>query len=375
MAKLNPSAVSIAPDHNTPVLSKPQKAFNALIKQIEKRRARLRAWEDVMPAFQGKYQGEFIPLERTSIALRTQLVHRLDQVYDQKALTKSERSTIAELICDLAGDLLTDSDDPDLKAIYNRYSGSDIDSEAAAALEGMKAEIEAMLGIELGDDVDLSSPEAVIEHVHAQMEEAQAQAALNDQEREARRAARKKTPKQLAAEARKQAEEAELSLSIREVYRKLASALHPDREPDPQERERKTALMQRANQAYSNNSLLQLLELQLELEHIDQNAVNNIGEDRLKHYNKILKEQVGELDQEILHVEEGFKYRYGIPPFADLSPSTITRKLAADILSLQLSLRDLEDDLLVFDDAKQLKRWLKMARRSLDARDFDAMSY
>jgi hypothetical protein len=42
-------------------------------------------------------------------------------------------------------------------------------------------------------------------------------------------------PRQLAAEAREQVEEAELSLSIREVYRNVARALHPDRETDPQE--------------------------------------------------------------------------------------------------------------------------------------------
>src|SRR5260370_34474944 len=108
------------------------------------------------------------------------------------------------------------------------------------------------------------------------MDQRQAQDALENQAREARRAKRKKTPRQLAAEAREQVEQAELSLSIREVYRKLASALHPDREPDPQERERKTPLMPRANQPDGKNSLLQLLQLQLELEYIDQSAINNI---------------------------------------------------------------------------------------------------
>lgn len=60
-------------------------------------------------------------------------------------------------------------------------------------------------------------------------------------------APRKKTAKQLARDAQREAEEKQMSQSIREVYRKLASALHPDREPDPVERQRKTELMQRAN--------------------------------------------------------------------------------------------------------------------------------
>jgi hypothetical protein len=375
MTRTNLRSISIASDRNQSNLSKGQKAFNTLIKQIEKRRARLSAWEAAMPAFHRKYVSDFAPLEQTSTDLRTKLVHRLDQAYAQKGLTKSERRTIAELISDLAGELVAQSDDPELKSIYNRYSESDFDSEAAAELDDMKSALEAMLGVELGDDVDMSSPEDVLQRAHAQMEQLQAQDALENQAREARRAKRKKTPRQLAAEAREQVEQAELSLSIREVYRKLASALHPDRETDPQERERKTTLMQRANQAYSKNSLLQLLELQLELEHIDQSVINNIGEDRLKHYNKILKEQVGELDHEILHVENGFKHSYGIPPFIDVSPGTIMRNLAADIFSLQESLHALEHDLLVFDDLKQLKGWLKSVKRSLATPHFDDMPF
>jgi len=375
MTRTNLRSISIASDHNQSNLSKGQKAFNTLIKQIEKRRARLSAWEAAMPAFHRKYVSQFAPLEQTSIDLRTKLVHRLDQAYAQKDLTKSERRTIADLISDLAGELVAQSDDPELKSIYNRYSESDFDSEAAAELDDMKTALEAMLGVELGDDVDMSSPEDVLQRAHAQMEKLQAQDALENQAREARRAKRKKTPRQLAAEAREQVEQAELSLSIREVYRKLASALHPDRETDPQERERKTTLMQRANQAYSKNSLLQLLELQLELEHIDQSVINNIGEDRLKHYNKILKEQLGELDHEILHVENGFKHSYGIPPFIEVSPGTVMRNLAADIFSLQESLHALEHDLLVFDDVKQLKGWLKSVNRSLATPRLDDMPF
>ena len=375
MTRPNIKSISIASDHNQSNLSKGQKAFNTLIKQIEKRRARLSAWEAAMPAFHRKYVSQFAPLEQTSIDLRTKLVHRLDHAYAQKDLTKSERRTIADLISDLAGELVAQSDDPELKSIYNRYSESDFDSEAAAELDDMKTALEAMLGVELGDDVDMSSPEDVLQRAHAQMEKLQAQDALENQAREARRAKRKKTPRQLAAEAREQVEQAELSLSIREVYRKLASALHPDRETDPQERERKTILMQRANQAYSKNSLLQLLELQLELEHIDQSVINNIGEDRLKHYNKILKEQLGELDHEILHVENGFKHSYGIPPFIEVSPGTVMRNLAADIFSLQESLHALEHDLLVFDDVKQLKGWLKSVKRSLAAPRLDDMPF
>src|SRR3546814_14629934 len=60
----------------------------------------------------------------------------------------------------------------------------------------------------------------------------------------------------------------------------------PDRESDERQRQAKTALMQRVNQAYAANDLLALLELQLEIEQIDPSHIANAGEARLKHYNK-----------------------------------------------------------------------------------------
>ncbi len=375
MTRTNRRSVSIAPRHNKATLSKGQKAFNTLIRQIEKRRNRLVAWEAAGPVFQKKYLDELLPLERASTDLQVKMVSRLDDAGNQKGLTASERRMISELITGLAGELLEERDDPQLKAIYNRLGPSDYDSEAAAELEDMKSVLEAMLGVELGDDLDMNSPDEVLARAHARMQEQQAQEIAENQAREERRANGKNTAKQLAAQARQEAEQAQLSQSIREVYRKLASALHPDRESDPQERERKTALMQRVNQAYAKNNLLQLLELQLELEHIDQSTINDISEDRLKHYNSILMEQLGELDQEIHHVEAGFRQAYGIPPFIDVSPDTVVRNLAGDITELQHSIRDLEKDLLAFEDLRKLKTWLKHLKRQQAALRFDEMPF
>jgi hypothetical protein len=156
----------------------------------------------------------------------------------------------------------------------------------------------------------------------------------------------------------------------------LSSGSRPcNRETDPQKRQRKTELMQRANQAYGKNNLLQLLELQLELEHIDQNAINTISADRLRHYNTILKEQLGELDQEIRHVEMGFRHVYGIPPFIDIAPDTVIRTLAGDIAAIRQSARDLEEDLVVFEDLRTLKSWLKNIKRQHTARRFDEVPF
>lgn len=375
MTRTHVKTVSIATGNDQSRLSKGQKAFNALIKQIEKKRTRLAAWEAAIPPYQRKYASELEPLFEDSENLQVKMVHCLDRASDQKGLTRTERRTIASVITELAGGLVAARDDAELKAIYNRHSRSDYDAEEAANMKGMKSMLEHVLGFDLGDDLDIGSPEDMLARAQAQMHERQTQYDADRQAREERLAKRKKSAKQLAREAQQQAEEQQLRQSIREVYRKLASALHPDRETDPQERERKTALMQRVNQAYGKNNLLQLLELQLELEHIDQTAINGIGEDRLKHYNKILQDQLVELEQEIQRVEGGFRAQFGISPVVDLSPSTIMRDLLVEIVGVQHAIRDMKKDLLAFEDVKTFKAWLKAMRHQARMDDIDELPF
>jgi len=371
MTRTHIKTVSIATSQDPSTLSKQQKAFNTLIKQIEKSRAQLVAWETASQAYLEKYSRELVPLVESSQALQVKIVHRLDQVSCQPGLTKTERGMIADLIIELAGDLVAARNDAELKAIYNKHSRTDFDSEEAASIKSMKAMLEEALGVELGDDLDMRSPEDIMQRAKAQIDAMQAREDAERQAREERKAKRKKSAKQLAKEAQQQAEAQQVSLSIREVYRKLASVLHPDRETDPQERDRKTALMKRVNLAYDKKDLLQLLELQLELEHIDQASISQISEERLKHYNTILKEQHIELIQEIMHVEGEFRARFGIDPFVRVSPGNIMSHLKNDIREAQLVIQDLGKNLLVFDDIKKLKAWLKGMRRRPVRDDYD----
>ncbi|AXF24766.1 molecular chaperone DnaJ [Burkholderia pyrrocinia] len=365
------AAVVIAPSHETASLSKAQKAFNTLVEQIEKRRERLGAWEAIMPVFQKKFVDGLLPLEQASTALRIRMVHRLDDAFLQKGLSKTEQRTLSGLIADMARDLLDVDDDAQLKIIYHRHSASDHGSNAAADLQQMKPEPEPMPGVEPGDDLDTLSPDELIARVQAELDEQFKRDMADHEAREAQRAKRKKSPRQSAAQARREAEQAESSRSIREVYRKLASALHPDREPDPREQERKTVLMQRVNHAYAKGNLLQLLELQLEIEQIDRHAINGLGEDRLTRYNGILEEQLRELDQEILHVETGFRRAYGIAPSVKLAPDTVVRMLTRDIAAIQRSNHDLNIALREFDDPEKIKDWLKDVKRRQASPRFD----
>ena len=60
---------------------------------------------------------------------------------------------------DLAGDLIGEDENEGkaLKAIYDKYSPTSYDSEVATEVGGMKSMLEAMFGVDLGDDEDLKA--------------------------------------------------------------------------------------------------------------------------------------------------------------------------------------------------------------------------
>ncbi|AIO35730.1 dnaJ domain protein [Burkholderia cenocepacia] len=357
------TAVAIAPGYETTRLSKARKTFNALVEQIDKRRERLGAWEAVMPAFQKKFVDGLLPLEQASSALRTRLVHLLDDAFLKKGLSKAEQRILSGLIADMARDLLDVGDDAQLKIVYNRHGASDVDSDATTDRRTTKSKPEPTPGDEPADDLDTLSPDELAARIQAELDAQFERDMASHAAREAQRARRRKAPRQAAAQARREAEQAASSRSIREIYRKLASALHPDREPDPREQERKTVLMQRVNDAYAKGKLLQLLELQLEIEQIDQHAIDSFGEERLARYNGILEEQLRELDQEILHVEADFRRTYGIASSVKLAPDTVMRMLARDMASVQRGIHELNVALREFEDLDKVRDWLKDVKR------------
>ncbi|MFP3503710.1 J domain-containing protein [Burkholderia sp. SIMBA_062] len=377
------AAVAIAPGHETASLSKAQKTFNTLVKHIERRRERLGAWEAVMPAFQKKFVDALLPLEQESTALRIKLLHLLDDAFLQKGLSKAEQRTLSDLIADMARDLMQVSDDATLKVIYNRHVGSANVGNATAAPDPEPTEPEPEPEREREpepqsqppEDLDSLSPDELAERVQAELDAQFERDMAAHAAREAQRAKRKKAPKQSAAQARIEAEQAESSKSIREIYRKLASALHPDRETDPREQERKTVLMQRVNHAYAKGNLLQLLELQLEIEQIDRRAIDGLSEARLTRYNGILEEQLRELDQEIQHVENDFRRTYGIAPSTKVAPDTVLRMLTRDIAGMQRGNHDLNAALREFDDPGKVKEWLKDMKRRPASSRFDDNPY
>ena len=350
-------------------LTPQQKKFNTLVDRIAKQRDVLRDWEAAILAFDQRYVAEVPPLTAQQRTLQWQLLQLIDSRAGIK-LAKGDREYLRDLICGLAEDLLADTDDEALAApikdIFNRHAGVDYDTEQAEAERESdriaRAMAQDIFGVELGEDEE-ATPEAVLRRLHEKAQAREAQAAAMD---DAAPPQPKRAKKPSARERQAEQDAKEASQSVREIYRKLASALHPDREPDAAERARKTALMQRVNQAYGAGNLLLLLELQLELEHIDTGKIAGLSEERLKHYNRVLNEQWQELKQEVQDTQGHFLYRYDLSPFERHTPTSIGRQITAQVYQLTLINQDMARDLeRLSADPAFFKPWLKEGREAM----------
>lgn len=329
MKKSETKALNIVEQYGQASLSPEQKIFNALLKKLETERQLLAAWQEMIPLNQQLYVSQYQPLIRSYHQLVAKLVHLLDSAWSAKGLSRHDQEKISHIICSVSAAIIGDSDAADLKRIYRMHGGGEFDTDA----ERHDAEESVQEA-----DVDCNAQDA------------------HGAERPGKR---KKSAKAAAKEARQQEELQNASQSVREVYRKLASALHPDREQDSSERARKTVLMQRVNIAYDKKDLLGLLELQLEIEQIDQSRINSLSEQHLKHYSKVLTEQSAELRDEIAGLEADFRMRFHFGPQEAMSPALAMRHLKNSIKGMQQNINALKNDLLAFEDVKNIKAWLK----------------
>jgi len=349
-------------------LSRPQKTFNRLTAKIEDQRRRLAEWQAFGQSFGTRVAGELQPVERRLDEQRRALLRCFAVAHDDGTMTRREQGRLARIICERAAELLDGADDPELIALHDRYSDVSYEDLRQGQIGAMKAMTEAALGRPF-DENGIRTPDDLIDAVRRRIVKGVGEDARHEpdapgpSDRQADAApAGHDRPTSARASARLERERAAIegaTRSVREVYRKLASALHPDRETDPVERDRKTGLMQRANQAYDARDLLQLLALQIEVEQIDLNHLAAISDDRLAHYNRVLKEQSAELDQEIEDLIEPFAMSLGGWVCRDLTPAIVIDAFQREVADLRRESAWMMKQLDAFRNLRMLKAWLR----------------
>jgi len=349
-----------APDG--PQISKKQQRFNKLVKEAARLKEAVRAWSQALPEIH-RGIAEHERLLTGFRAVIADLIRLFDQVYSHRSLTKRERGYLRRILCDTARDLLEEDDSEELKEIYNRHSQRDFDAEVAGEDAAQARMMRAMLeqfGLDFGG-AEIRSVGELEEATLSQIDELSREAERHEQAAAERQARRKKTARQAAAEVRRETARAQVGKALQEVYRKLAIALHPDREPDPEERARKTLLMQQINVAYEAKDLLQLLELQLRFEQIDEGQISGLADERLDRYNQLLAEQVGQLKEELAGIEMPWRMQLGLPPTGKLPPARVRARLQEDLREVAARTEQAKRDREQLSDPRRLKAWLQEA--------------
>jgi hypothetical protein len=346
--------------------SKLQREFRRVLQKVDRLKQQVRGWKEARPNIDTEI-ARYAALMARLHEIGRAMVDRLDRAYPDAVFSKADRKKLAELICEIAGDLIEGGSHDDLKPLYNRYSRSDFDAEAAAADAQSAAALRSMMemfGMEFGE-ADVGSLDKLKAFTEEQMREAEAEAEAEAAAEDERRARRKKSAKQRAAEARREAEQRSTGKALQDVYRALAKALHPDREQDPVEQARKTEVMREVNVAYEAKDLLRLLELQLELEQVEAAQADALAEERLRHYIRILEEQSRQLAVELEELELPFRLELGLAPSARLAPAQVLSRVSDDAAEVKQQIATMERDLAAFQDTARLKAWLKaQGRRS-----------
>ena len=317
-----------------------QRLFQKLIGKIKRTREQVKTWEDYGQRYTQRLAGEVQPLEAKLRQKQREMALLIGDILSRKGrdprtrLRNSDRSTLRELLLELLDSLSEVGPDEELAALHAQYTRA--------------------------PSLSPEEQESMEEYLK------RAEDALNKDQENGRSASGRQGSRSRKKGADDQGQGSQgpaittVSPSLRQVYRKLVSILHPDREPDPEERERKNQLMQRINQAYETHDLLTLLSLQVELADLDVKQLSS--PERLTQYNEVLREQLSRLEAQLKAMRLVFAPLMG-RSIRTLSVQAVDKQLTMEIEKLQGMLQALMDDLVRFRDPVQLRARLNEATR------------
>ena len=326
-----------------------RKRFDKLVSELERQRGELRAWAEALPRWQQRHQSQLAPLRAQRHELDVALVELLDHSDATIKLAKRDRAFLSELICQLAAPLI-EAGRADLEPLYHRHGrqGLDADADVSESDAMFKPMLGAAFGLSPEEVEAMESPDAAFE---------QAQARWHQQQEHARQ---RKARRQQREAAKRQVDEPP---PLRELYRKLAASLHPDRARDAADGQRRTVLMQRLNAAYKAGDLIGLIELQVEIGLLDAAGVDALTDARLQQYNRELSRQCQEIARELAQVEHGFCADYGLDPAARPKPLQLDKLLARCKREVEDDIAVMRGDLRDLQQPQLFKRWLRQQRQ------------
>ena len=320
------SAVTVLPDAPS-AASAAAKAHDWQLRRLNQIRGQLQTLEAVGQAHRQVRHDNLSPLqERHRQAMRA-LVLALDASWVAKQLSGAQRETAQQRLCVMA-QLLARAGDAEMVVLHDRHhprTWAELEQERR---EAWQAEHQAA----------------------AAQAQAQAQRKAASQARQQRKA-----PTQAQAADLAQAESAQQRL--RSLFRQLASALHPDREPDPERRLVKTALMSEANAAHERRDWLALLDIQQRAAISTPASLANDAQ--LADITVLIKQQVAEQERQRAALNDRLADEFDLPPGSGVTAERLAAALSQQVQVLQAKVDQLEAAAEQASEATALKRWLK----------------
>jgi hypothetical protein len=356
----------VQPSEQAP-LTPAQQRFNDLLARIESLSGfiqRLEAWSDRYRYTHIQALRESVELAQTHRKSMMIFVHERLQTAD---LTDRQQRMARGLVRGLI-DQLSATADPQVQALADLYVSEEdtqeVAEEQAAAAQALRERIEEALGQPLNKPSQYQTPE---EMMQAGMRQWQQQQEANEARKAAKRAARKAqkdAQKKHAAAGKGEVpvgvmREADAKTAIRMIFRQLASALHPDREPYEQERLRKTGLMSEVNAAYEKNDLTTLLRLQMQVTQGSPQSTAGMADDKLMAMSVLLKEQVAALEDDLDQLQSRLSRELCVTVRADKDEAVMAQSLQRLQADQRHITDSLESDLRRIQNDAELKRWLK----------------
>ena len=269
-------------------LSPQQKKLNRLIEQIEQQKIQLAAWQKAQAEIQQQARKTLVPIYNE---LHDILFQQLEQLWNSLQRYNFSKADIAQLddkIQNLAGILKSSqmlSEQQKLKVAQIDHFYQQHAEHNQAKKHKKKPTIKRHDPTETYDQHLNHEPENIdlngYEYDTQQHEVEREQHRLNRQ-------------KQKREQAQKMTEQ-----SLKTVYLKIASIIHPDREQDESKKLEKTEMLQYANAAYEQQDLFYLLKLQIQIEQNRGTTKKGLTADQIKFYKLALDSQSLQLDSQI----------------------------------------------------------------------------
>ena len=343
-------------------LSKAQASFNKLLSEVQRLQNKLTAWQEFDQKQQQRVGSELIPLVEAVRQARGKLIKSCAEILEGKhggdLPKKAERRQLTALVLEVCETYFAEpgQPEPEVIAIFDAYSPVSHAEYQRVEEEELREDARNLFGVEIPEDIDFDNLEEFM---------ASAFASLADQdedefEAEPKRSRKQKRSRQAKedASAVKEAVSVDPKRPLRDVYRKLASALHPDRGIDEEDRNRRHELMARVNAAYEGVDLLALLELQLEIQQIDEDHVATIPETQLHQYNQVLRGRVARLKDEISAITDQFRMVMR-EHSRSMTPAAVERDFAGTLIEIRGNVDQLQEWASALRQTAYRKAWLK----------------